>query len=41
MDQAALGLALEHGMKMVIFDASVEDNLLKIVQGESIGTTVS
>lgn len=41
MDQAALGLALEHGMKMVVFDASKEDNLLRIVQGESIGTTVS
>lgn len=41
MDQAALGLALEHGMNMVIFDASKADNLVKIVQGESVGTTVN
>lgn len=41
MDQAALGLAIEHGMKLVVFDASKPDNLMKIVQGEKIGTTIA
>ncbi len=41
MDQAALGLALEHGMNLIVFDASKEDNLLRVIQGENIGTTVA
>lgn len=41
MDQAALGLALEHGMKMVVFNISEPDNLLKIVNGEHVGTLVA
>lgn len=41
MDQAALGLALEHGMKMIVFDASKKDNLVNIVTGEAVGTTIA
>lgn len=41
MDQAALGLAMEHNMPTIVFNAFFEDNLLKVVQGESIGTTIS
>lgn len=40
MDQAALGLAVEHGMKIAVFDASKENNLLKLVNGEKIGTLI-
>lgn len=40
MDNAAMGLAMEHKMPVIIFDALQEDNLVKVVQGESIGTTI-
>lgn len=41
MDQAALGLALEHKMKIVIFDALKPGNLLAVVNGQNIGTTIA
>ncbi len=41
MDQAALGMAVEHGITIAVFDASKEDNLLKLVNGEKIGTIIS
>lgn len=41
MDKAALGLAMEHGMPIIVFDAFTEGNLLAVVNGESVGTTVS
>ncbi len=41
MDKAAMGLALEHNMKIAVFDLSKSDNLLKAVQGENIGTIIS
>lgn len=40
MDKAAMGLAMEHKMPVIIFDAMKEDNLLKVVNGESVGTTI-
>jgi uridylate kinase len=40
MDNAAMGLAMEHKMPVIIFDALHEDNLVKVVRGESIGTTI-
>jgi uridylate kinase len=40
MDKAALGLAMEQNMPVVIYEAMVPDNLLKICQGEKVGTTV-
>lgn len=41
MDKAALGLAMEHGMPTIVFNAFKEDNLLKVVNGEQVGTTIS
>lgn len=41
MDKAALGLALEQDKALVVFDAMVPDNFLKIAQGEAIGTKIS
>ncbi len=40
MDKAALGLALEHKMPIIIFDALKKDNLLKAVSGKPVGTTI-
>lgn len=41
MDKAALGLALEQNMPIVVFDALKPGNLLKICQGEPVGTRIS
>lgn len=41
MDKAAMGLAMEHGMKLVIFDAMKADNIVRVARGESIGTIIS
>lgn len=41
MDKAALGLAMEHQMPIVIFKALEGDNLFKVISGEPIGTTIS
>src|SRR2546430_4958565 len=41
MDKAALGLALEQKMPVIVFDALVPENLLKAVKGKPIGTRIS
>lgn len=41
MDKAAIGLAMEQKMSVVVFDALVEGNLAKVIAGENIGTKVS
>ncbi len=41
MDKAALGLAMENNIEVIIFDGFREDNLLKIVRGEQIGTKIA
>lgn len=41
MDQAALGLAMEHKMHIVIFDALAEGNIMRVVKGEAVGTKIS
>ena len=41
MDKAALGLAMEQKMPMIIFDAMVEGNIARAASGETIGTKVS
>jgi len=41
MDKAALGLAMEMNMPIVVFDATADDNLLKLCRGEAIGTKIS
>ncbi len=41
MDQAALGLAMEHGMHIIVFDALKPGNLLAVVQGKKVGTLIA
>jgi uridylate kinase len=41
MDKAALGLAMEQHMKVIVLNADRPDNLLKVVNGQPVGTTVS
>lgn len=41
MDKAAMGLAMENNMPVIVFEAMKADNLLKVVQGEAVGTTIS
>lgn len=40
MDKAAMGLAMEQNMPLVVFDALTKGNILKVVQGEIVGTTI-
>jgi uridylate kinase len=41
MDKAALGLAMEQEMPVIVFDAMKEDNLLKVAGGQHVGTLIS
>lgn len=41
MDKAALGLAMEQQKRLIVFNASQPDSLLRIVKGEAVGTTIS
>lgn len=41
MDTAAMGLAMDHGLPIIIFDALKPGNILKAAMGEQIGTKVS
>lgn len=41
MDKAAIGLALEQGMPVIVFNLNDNSNLLKVINGEAIGTIVS
>ncbi len=41
MDKAALGLAMEQGMPVIVFDLATDGNILKAAMGEQIGTKVS
>jgi len=40
MDKAAMGLALEHKMPVIVFDAMVKDAIADAIAGKSIGTRV-
>jgi uridylate kinase len=40
MDKAALGLAMEQRMPVVVLDAMRSGNLLRAVQGEAVGTRI-
>ncbi len=40
MDKAALGLAMEQNMQIIVFDAMTPDNFLRVVSGETVGTTI-
>lgn len=41
MDKAALGLAMEHGVPVIVFDPMQEDNILKASKGEPVGSYIS
>jgi len=41
MDKAALGLAMEQHMPVVVFDALTDDNILHAAQGKPVGTYIS
>ncbi|MBX6334325.1 UMP kinase [Candidatus Saccharibacteria bacterium] len=41
MDKAAIGLAMEQGMPVIVFDPMKEDNILKVVTGEQVGSHIS
>ncbi|MGI9027587.1 MAG: UMP kinase [Candidatus Saccharimonadales bacterium] len=41
MDKAAIGLAMEHGMKVVVFNATSENAIHDAVSGKDIGTKIS
>lgn len=40
MDKAALGLAMEQHMPVVVLDALKADNILKVARGQSVGTYI-
>jgi uridylate kinase len=41
MDKAALGLAMEHNISILVFDALKKDNIGLAINGESVGTLIS
>lgn len=41
MDKAAVGLAMDHNIPIIIFNAFTPGNILKVAQGETVGTTIS
>ncbi len=41
MDKSAMGLAAEQGVKVVVFNLHEPDGLLRIVNGEHVGTQIS
>lgn len=40
MDKAAIGLAMEQTMPIVVFDALETGNIARVVNGEAVGTTI-
>jgi uridylate kinase len=40
MDKAAIGLAMEHDMPVIIFDPTAENALLRVLCGEALGTHI-
>lgn len=41
MDKAAMGLAMEHNMPLIVFDAMKPGNIGRIIKGEIVGTIIS
>ena len=41
MDKAAMGLAMEHELPIIVFDATIADNISRAAQGEAVGTVIS
>jgi uridylate kinase len=40
MDKAAMGLALEHNLPIVVFNGMKSGNILKVASGEAVGTKI-
>jgi uridylate kinase len=40
MDKAALGLAMEHKLPIIVFNALDEQNIAKVASGEAVGTKI-
>ena len=40
MDKAALGLAMEQHMPIIVFDAMTPGNFLRLINGDNIGTVI-
>ncbi len=40
MDKAAIGLAMEHNMPVIVFDPMAADNILRVSAGEQVGTLI-
>ena len=40
MDSTAITLSMDNKLPIIVFNFDKEDNLLKLIQGESIGTKV-
>ncbi len=41
MDKSAVGMALEHQMPIIVFDAMKPNNILDVVSGQPVGTKIS
>jgi uridylate kinase len=41
MDKAALGLAMEHELPIIVFDALADQNIIRVAAGEAVGTKIS
>lgn len=41
MDKAAMGLAMEHELPIIVFDAMQADNIRRVVHGDAVGTVIS
>jgi uridylate kinase len=41
MDKAAMGLAMEHKMPLIVFDALKPSNITRVASGEAVGTRIS
>jgi uridylate kinase len=41
MDMTAISLCQENDLPIVVFNTNKEDNLLKIITGENLGTEVN
>ncbi len=40
MDKAAIGLAMDHDMPIIVFDPMEKDNILKVCSGQQVGTKI-
>jgi uridylate kinase len=40
MDKAALGLAMEYKLPVIVFDALAEGNIVRAAAGENVGTKI-